>query len=372
VTAAAAAVAKLCAHLPKGENLPPNIGMLVRHMADNVSRTGLESNCPICWEEQRFVVRNRRARDIAYTSAMASGSGGGGEESADGSASSGSNLLLMSASARRSKAVMAQLAVANKVREFHDVIFGYEHNLRGDRGDDYIFQMMLMLRENIVESHLARAGIAFERWTLGMLRDHYGTELGSKAHVYYEERILKQDLDASGKIQDQLRGVGYVHLDPKTGLPSTRIVDTWCKVQQRRQAIAGRLTDLKEWRTGTPQAASISSQLVLAVREASQRGRFQTVKALRITATTTTTTTTTAATTAATTKSSASGEDGDGDEEDEEEEEEEEDEDEDDDDEMEEEVEEDENSFSRRPLAPTVATHAQQRSHQFFAISHVT
>ena len=110
--------------------------------------------CPLCWEQQMFVMRNTQQQH------------GTGDVQ------------------------QAKTAMLQKIDDYRRVIFDLERSLRTMQNDSIIWEAMLLARRTYIEKHLDAYGVPYTRWTREMLARHYDVR---NEHTFDLERSYRTD-----------------------------------------------------------------------------------------------------------------------------------------------------------------------------------
>ena len=204
------------------------------------------NECPICWEQQTFVMRDTRAG----TADVAQG----------------------------------KTAMVQRVDDYRRVIFDLERALRTVENDRVVWDAMLKARREYIEQHLDAHGVPHVKWTLDMLRAHYEVRDDDAAdddHTFDVERLYRKEERDLRRIQGKITKTAlYVGDDAGAADPASqsegrgkpavnlRAVDGILRLSKRRQELIKSIEDCIKARAEDTQASSRQIITLLQVRAA--------------------------------------------------------------------------------------------------------
>jgi len=193
--------------------------------------------CPICWEQQNFVMRNTRPA----------------AQSAGGAAGAAADVQ------------QSQSALVQRINDYRKVIFDLERSLRTAQNDAIVWKAILMARQEFIERHLREYGVTFTPWTKEMLQRHYDVR---NEHTFDLERDYRAEEREMRKIQQNIiKSALYMKTAPPdvdeggeggedNVAVNLRSAEMVIKLSKRRQELNKAIEDSVKGRAEDTQASS--------------------------------------------------------------------------------------------------------------------
>lgn len=191
--------------------------------------------CPICWEQQNFLMRDTRPRGGA------------------------------SADVQQSQGAMVQ-----KITDYRKVIFDLEVSLRTVQNDAIVWKAMLLARREYIERYLIEYGVPFTAWTREILETHYDVRNGHTFDLERDYRMEERDMrkiqtkivknalymkTPPGDVQSHSGGGGGGEDDGNLAI-NLRSAEMIIKLSKRRQELNKAIEECVKGRAEDTQAAS--------------------------------------------------------------------------------------------------------------------